>query len=487
MSDGFQGLDPADCRGLVTVLKRSAQQLELVASEVNRTVARTGWQGQDSERFRAQWPANRQRLNLAATALDDTASELLREIAEQERASTVDGGGNSLWDDIVDAGKDLWDDVTEGIGNDVDGIGDAIKVGQGWIAEQIDFSAIVAAADTGAGHLEHFLGVGEQWLSGSPPSLAGLVASGSLALGSSFSTGLSALSGGHLNLSLFEDGTPYAGQPQEVTNSSRNPLQLPNSISSIFGGVEDAYDMGHVSGLEDGDIRIVTVRQADGTVAHIVNIPGTENWGVNGSGQARDLTSNLMLVAGQSTTAQRDIVLAMERAGIKPGEPVMLAGHSQGGILAVQLGSDMDFTSRYNVTNILTVGSPVDTSDVDSSIKVLAAQHEGDIVPKLDLGGLNANLQMSQTPANVTVVTMDDPPRDTLGNILHYAPSPVGNAIQGIRDVGANHATDDYKSDLANTAKYPDIRSYEGDPSMDAFLSNDPTMVSAVDIPVGRR
>jgi hypothetical protein len=176
----------------------------------------------------------------------------------------------------------------------------------------------------------------------------------------------------------------------------------------------------------------------------------------------------------------------MERAGIPAGAPVMLAGHSQGGMLAVQLGSDQDFLARYNVTNIMTVGSPIDMAAVDPGINVLAVQHEGDVVPKLDLGGLNTHLQMPGTPSNVTVVTMDDPPRDVLGTVLHNAPSPLGNLIQGGRDAMNNHATENYRSDLANTTKYPGIASYEQDPSLGVFLSNDPGRVSAVDIPVGR-
>ena len=492
MNGGMQGLDPADCRDLVKVLKNSAHQLNQAGTLLSHAVARTGWDGPDSQRFRAQWPANRKRLNTTARDLEDAATQLLREIAEQERASAVDSGG--FWENISEAGQDLWDGVTEGVGNVVDGIGDAIdgavdtvRDGLGWLADQIDVEAIIKASTTGAGHLSHFGSVFDDWLNGNPPSVSGLVASTALVLGSSFSTGVSVLSGGHLNLNLFEDGQPYAGEPREVTNSSPQQLQLPDSISSIFGGVEDAYSVAGTPGAPDGAVRIVSVTQADGSVAYIVNIPGTETWGINGSGQGRDLTSNLMVMAGQSSSAQRAIELAMEQAGIPPGAPVLLAGHSQGGMLAAALASDPAFMDKYNVTNVVTVGSPVDGVNIDPRVQVLEAQHQGDLVPTLDLGGLDANLSMPGTPPNVTVVTMDDPPRDAVGNILRYAPSPIGNLVQDVRDIQNNHATNHYTNDLANTSKYPDIGSYERDPSMDVFLSNDPNMVTAVDVPVGRR
>lgn len=493
MSAGMQGLDPADCRDLVKVLKNSARQLDQAGAFLSQTVARTGWQGPDSQRFRAQWPANRKRLSTTARELEDAATQLVREIAEQERASSVDDGG-AFWDSIVEAGHDLWDDVTEGVGNVVDGVNDAVddtvstvRDGLSWLAHQIDTSAINKAANTGAGHLSHFLGMAGQWLDGNPPSLAGLLASGTLVLGSSFSTGVSALTGGHLNLNLFEDGQPYAGEPQQVTNSSPQQLQRPNSISAIFGGVEDAYSVAGTPGAPDGAVRIVSVKQDDGSTAYIVNIPGTETWGINGSGQGRDLTSNLMVMAGQSSSAQKAIELAMEQADIPAGAPVLLAGHSQGGMLAAALASDPAFMDRYNVTNVVTVGSPVNGVAIDPRVQVLEAAHQGDLVPKLDLGGLDANLTMPGTPSNVTVVTMDDPPRDAVGNVLHYVPSAIGNLVQDVRDIPNNHATNHYTNDLANTSKYPGIGSYEQDPSMDVFLSDDPNMVSAVDIPVGRR
>lgn len=485
MSLGIQGLDPQDCRELVKLLKNSAHQLEQTSGQLSQTVARTGWQGPDSQQFRAQWPGNRTRLHNTARALEDIAHVVLRNIAEQERTSAVDDGGGFLGE-LLDAGKDLWDDFTEGAGNVLDGVVDGIGDGFEWLGGVIKGN-IEQAGGSFLSNLAHLGKMGVDVLSGNPPSVAGLLSQLVLTGGTGLNQLIVASTGGLINPHIFDDGTPYAGEPQAITRGSDNPLQLPTSASAIFGSVEDAYAMGHVPGTENGDIRIVKVEQADGTFAYIVNIPGTEQWVPNGSGQARDLTSNIMLVAGQSTTAQRDIVLAMERAGIPADAPVMLAGHSQGGMLAVQLGSDQEFLSRYNVTNIMTVGSPIDMSNVDPRISVLAAQHGGDLVPKLDLGGLDTNLTMPGASSNVSVVTMDDPPRDTLGNILHYAPSPLGNLVQDVRDVVDNHATDSYRADLANTDKYPEIAQYEQDPSMRVFLSDDPSRVTGVDVPVGRK
>lgn len=231
---------------------------------------------------------------------------------------------------------------------------------------------------------------------------------------------------GMVNPRLFDDGTPYAGDAIPVKRDSEPPVRLPNNISGIFGGVSDAYSVGGSDAAKDGDIRIVAVEQPDGSKAYIVNIPGTENWGAMGGGNSRDLTSNFLLTAGQSTSASQSVALAMERAGIPADAPVMLVGHSQGGMIAASLASDDSFMSKYNVTNVVTAGSPLDNDSIHPQVDVIGAQHSGDVVPKTDLGGLDTWGRMNETPSNVSLVTMANPPRDTLGNILHYGPSSAG-------------------------------------------------------------
>ncbi len=73
----------------------------------------------------------------------------------------------------------------------------------------------------------------------------------------------------------------------------------------------------------------------------------------------------------------------MAKAGIQPG-PVLLTGHSQGGITAASLASDPAFMSRYNVTDIVTGGSPIGRFDIPESVNVLSIEHTQDPVPRLD-------------------------------------------------------------------------------------------------------
>lgn len=522
MSTGMQGLDPADCRDLVKVLKNSARQLDQAGAFLSQTVARTGWQGPDSQRFRAQWPTNRKRLSSTARDLDDAATQLLREIAEQERASSVDDGGG-FWDSIIDAGQNLWEDVTEGVGDVVDGIGDAVdgaldtvRDGLSWLGGEIIRLPAIRPVWNFANQLGHLSVMGFNILTGNPPSVSALAAQVGLTIGAGINFGVNVFTRGQVDLHIFDDGRPYAGDPIPVAfNTSRPELTLPSSASAMIQSVSDAYVAGDVPGTENGDVRILKIEQPDGSFAYIVNIPGTENWGVTGGGQSRDLTSNLMVMAGQSSSAQQAVILAMQRAGIPPGAPVMINGHSQGGMLAIALVSDPAFMAQYNVTNVMTVGSPVDGANVDPRVNILEVAHAGDLVPQLDLGGLRTDDSFPTQPSNVTTVTMDNPPAnaqqdaqfsqtgrgigagvgEAIGN-LPGGPTPdqasrvVGAAGEAAgtaaSDAITNHDFNNYVDSMANTDQYTQIADYENDPSMNPFLTNDASRVTAVDVPTGR-
>jgi len=60
----------------------------------------------------------------------------------------------------------------------------------------------------------------------------------------------------------------------------------------------------------------------------------------------------------------------------------MLVGHSQGGMQAAALAGDPDF--GYNVTNVVTAGSPVATSGIPDDVSMLSLENTGDLVPMLD-------------------------------------------------------------------------------------------------------
>ena len=90
----------------------------------------------------------------------------------------------------------------------------------------------------------------------------------------------------------------------------------------------------------------------------------------------------------------------MRQSHIGAGDRVMVTGHSQGGIAAMALACDPEAQSRYNITNVVTAGSPVSRFHPPANVHVLSIEHAQDPVPRLDTQG-------NPDQANWTTVTRD--------------------------------------------------------------------------------
>jgi hypothetical protein len=96
----------------------------------------------------------------------------------------------------------------------------------------------------------------------------------------------------------------------------------------------------------------------------------------------RDLGTNLDLVAGEVDDYQQGILEAMAEAGIGADEPVLVVGHSQGGMEAVAIAAG---DSGFNVTDVVTAGSPTaQVGGYPTGVNVLSIEQHGDVVPLLD-------------------------------------------------------------------------------------------------------
>jgi pimeloyl-ACP methyl ester carboxylesterase len=69
---------------------------------------------------------------------------------------------------------------------------------------------------------------------------------------------------------------------------------------------------------------------------------------------------------------------------VGPNDPVMLVGHSQGGIVAARAANGFVAGGQYNVTHVVTAGSPVGRIPVPDGVQMLSLENSGDIVPHLD-------------------------------------------------------------------------------------------------------
>lgn len=131
-------------------------------------------------------------------------------------------------------------------------------------------------------------------------------------------------------------------------------------------------------------IQIDHIYRADDSQVWVVHIPGTSAGGQLGSANPSNHDANPELLAGEKTDVQRAVKAAISQAGIPAGAQVVLTGHSQGGLAAMNLAGDADFTARFHLTNVLTCGSPVAGLPVAEEIHTLHLENLADHIPALD-------------------------------------------------------------------------------------------------------
>jgi hypothetical protein len=132
-----------------------------------------------------------------------------------------------------------------------------------------------------------------------------------------------------------------------------------------------------------GVVRISSRRDPDGIRHWLVQFPSTKSWHPRAGAAPNDLTADLVIGAEREPTMTRAALAAMSFAGIAPGEPIMLAGFSLGGMVAAQVAMRAA-RHGFTVTHLVTAGSPLGRVRVPPGIRVLALEHVLDIVPRIE-------------------------------------------------------------------------------------------------------
>ena len=201
--------------------------------------------------------------------------------------------------------------------------------------------------------------------------------------------------------------------PQSISETITHCQELQASRGSLGQDYEEA-----------GVISIQRVEHADGRVSWVVYVPGTTDWTV-GDGEPQDLLTNLEGVGGTPTAMESAVVTAMRQAGIQPGEEVALYGHSQGGITVSNIAADPAIQDRYNITTVLTAGSPTAGADIPADVHALHLENTGDAVPGLDAAP-------TPTGPNRQVAMLDTHQMSTNG--YPHSSSVYAQATEGLED-----------------------------------------------------
>jgi hypothetical protein len=188
-----------------------------------------------------------------------------------------------------------------------------------------------------------------------------------------------------------------------------------------------------------GDISVAFVTGADGRRRAIVDIPGTKSWVPGPVPDVTSVDTDVLAIAGHSTSYERGVFAALADAGVGRDTEVMLVGHSEGGIVAADAAIDAAASGRYRITHVVTAGSPVgDIAErLPGTVSMLCLENDADIVPRLD-GVAN--------PDRPNVIT-------------------VREQLQHGR-ISSNHSLDESYEPIAVDAQIA------GDPSVTAFLDS---------------
>ena len=158
--------------------------------------------------------------------------------------------------------------------------------------------------------------------------------------------------------------------------------------ASVRDLLEHLHDVASLSAHEDspanGTVEIQTITDADGSVRHVLYLPGTDDFNApwDQDSDVRDLETDLGSMAGRPDAYQQGILEALDQAGVGQGEPVLIVGHSLGGIEAAAI---LAGHGGHHVTDVVTAGSPTaQVPGFPSGSHVLSLEQQGDIVPELD-------------------------------------------------------------------------------------------------------
>nr|WP_199712204.1 hypothetical protein [Kocuria tytonis] len=201
---------------------------------------------------------------------------------------------------------------------------------------------------------------------------------------------------------VFTGVTPRTAGEHHMTPLTQRPLPagvqytgaVPVTVAGTAAALKDAKNIVSGTGgdgepVENSTVLVQKATGADGRAAYSVVLTGTEKW-VDGSGvhDLKGIGHGMTASPGAALTelpqAQRMAVQALQDAGIRPGDTVVLTGHSLGGIDAAGLAANHEFRARYDVAAVTTFGAPVGDFAIPEGTSVMAVEHVDDVVPTLD-------------------------------------------------------------------------------------------------------
>ena len=218
---------------------------------------------------------------------------------------------------------------------------------------------------------------------------------------------------GRLELGPHPDPLGYPGLAMAAIR--RRSVRSIRELVLSQNETDDRGDPNLDDRADAGVIRVVSRVSDAGERVWIVQVASTQSFDPHAGVAPNDITAGLVASSGAQPTLTRAALSAMARAGIRPGEPVLVTGFSLGGLVATELAV-LSARTGYTITHLVTEGAPTGRALVPDGVRVLSLEHVLDSVPRLD-GRRN--------PVGRWVTVVAGPPVPLLGRVgfTHHVPS----------------------------------------------------------------
>lgn len=166
--------------------------------------------------------------------------------------------------------------------------------------------------------------------------------------------------------------------------------------------IDDLCDPDLDDRIDVALIRLVCREDERGLRHWIVQFPSTKSWHPRAGAAPNDITADLVIGAQREAAFTRAAIATMHEAGIRPDEPILLAGYSLGGMVAAQVALRAQ-DEGFAVTHLIAAGAPLGRLPVPEGVHSLAIEHVLDIVPRIDSRENPVRLAVTEREGLITV------------------------------------------------------------------------------------